>query len=422
MKSRILLLFLLLTFCGGVNVVAQSNQSEFYHLLSSDKKSFVFLHYSQSRGSCYSRLGNFILEDNFFHPHSPSNSVAMEIGGKWGFVNLEGKIIIPPVYDEVKVFSCGLAAVCKNGKWGYINEKNETVIPCQYVCVSQFEPVEDMKIWYEHDGLEKCAIVYENYSSCYLINEKGERVNDKIYNDYGGFSTEPGLISVKIDNKWGYIDFAGNIIIEPRFDYVYDFSSGVAAVKVNGKWGYINTKGEYVLEPQFKDGGYFRCGMLGISMGDGQWGFMNLQGDTIGSFDDQYSFMERTGWKPDVAWVNRDGKWGLIDTKGNIKIPFLYRRIYSANKEVMLVMKNNKWGYIDDGGNIVYPFIFDSASPFCKMNNIALVTFNGKCLYLHKSEKSTYFNTYKEAYERQNKEKEKEAEEDEFLFYLDLMY
>jgi hypothetical protein len=59
------------------------------------------------------------------------------------------------------------------------------------------------------------------------------------------------------------------------------------------------------------------------------------------------------------------------------------------------------------------------------MNNIALVTFNGKCLYLHKSEKSTYFNTYKEAYERQNKEKEekeKEAEEDEFLFYLDLMY
>ena len=45
--------------------------------------------------------------------------------GKWGFVNQNGEPICEFIYDEVRSFSEGLAAVRVNDKWGYINEDLE---------------------------------------------------------------------------------------------------------------------------------------------------------------------------------------------------------------------------------------------------------------------------------------------------------
>ena len=41
------------------------------------------------------------------------------------------------------------------------------------------------------------------------------------------------LAAVEIDNKWGYIDKTGKIVIKPQFDRVQPFSDGRAKVKVN---------------------------------------------------------------------------------------------------------------------------------------------------------------------------------------------
>jgi len=38
-----------------------------------------------------------------------------------------------------------------------------------------------------------------------------------------------GLIGIRIDQKYGYADKIGSLIIEPRFDKVLRFSEGLAA-------------------------------------------------------------------------------------------------------------------------------------------------------------------------------------------------
>jgi hypothetical protein len=48
--------------------------------------------------------------------------------------------------------------------------------------------------------------------------------------------------------KNGYIDKAGKVVIEPRFDVVGEFSEGLAVVSIGGKWGYIDKTGKYVWE------------------------------------------------------------------------------------------------------------------------------------------------------------------------------
>jgi hypothetical protein len=42
-------------------------------------------------------------------------------GGKFGYLDTAGKLVIPPVYEEASEFAGGLAQVVKEGEWGYID-------------------------------------------------------------------------------------------------------------------------------------------------------------------------------------------------------------------------------------------------------------------------------------------------------------
>ncbi|MBF7048142.1 WG repeat-containing protein, partial [Campylobacter volucris] len=60
-----------------------------------------------------------------------------------------------------------------------------------------------------------------------------------------------GMAAVEIDNKWGFIDKNGKLIIEAKYDNAYDFSEGLARVELNGKWGFINKKGEIAIDTKY---------------------------------------------------------------------------------------------------------------------------------------------------------------------------
>ena len=66
--------------------------------------------------------------------------------------------------------------------------------------------------------------------------------------DVAGYFSE-GLASVKIGNKYGYIDKTGQVAIKPQFDEVEEFSEGLASVKIGDKYsyGYIDKSGQMVM-------------------------------------------------------------------------------------------------------------------------------------------------------------------------------
>ena len=45
-------------------------------------------------------------------------------------------------------------------------------------------------------------------------------------------------------DKWGYIDFQGDLVIDAKYDDARDFSEGLAVVRQKGRWGFINKQGE----------------------------------------------------------------------------------------------------------------------------------------------------------------------------------
>ncbi|MBE5944450.1 MAG: WG repeat-containing protein [Lachnospiraceae bacterium] len=63
---------------------------------------------------------------------------AILLYNKWGFVNLEGEIVIEPEYDDARSFRKELAAVKIDGMWGYIDYEQNLVIDNIYTDARDF--------------------------------------------------------------------------------------------------------------------------------------------------------------------------------------------------------------------------------------------------------------------------------------------
>lgn len=64
--------------------------------------------------------------------------IAFAKNGKWGFVKMDGTILMEPQYEQAKSFSNGLAAVKKDGKWGFIDKDGQMVIEPQFLEAGYF--------------------------------------------------------------------------------------------------------------------------------------------------------------------------------------------------------------------------------------------------------------------------------------------
>ena len=53
-----------------------------------------------------------------------------------------------------------------------------------------------------------------------------------------------GFAAVKINGKWGYINKAGHLVIEPKLDRVYSFQHGLALIRVGNQLEYIDKTGK----------------------------------------------------------------------------------------------------------------------------------------------------------------------------------
>jgi len=88
------------------------------------------------------------------------------VGGKWGFINTNGVLVVPAVYDSVEEYSEGLAAVKSNHRWGYIDRQGKLVIRCKYEFTGQF-----------YHGFSR---VSEDFKNDYYIDRSGEKAFEPV--------------------------------------------------------------------------------------------------------------------------------------------------------------------------------------------------------------------------------------------------
>jgi hypothetical protein len=121
---------------------------------------------------------------------------------------------------------------------------------------------------------------------------------------------------------WGYLDPQGKVAIASRFSYAQPFSEGLAAVRDASGYGYIDHTGQYVIPPQFAEAFAFSNGYALVQVSN-LWGYIDKHGAYIIK-PQQYHTTATHGFAEGLVWVEKDGKWGCVNEKGETVIGFKF--------------------------------------------------------------------------------------------------
>jgi hypothetical protein len=288
------------------------------------------------------------------------------VNNKWGFIDTQGNVVIEPKfiafvkdYGSMPYFSEGLTSIIdpETDRVGFIDKKGEIAIKPQFYSAMNFrEDVAFVGTQNDHVIIDKTgkiiaknfvaingyyssfsnsrAIVQKEFSYGY-INKEGVFVIKPIYQEARDFTES--LAAVKKNDKWGFVDTDGNVKVQFQFtNEPKSFSDGRAFVQgTNLKWGIIDTEGNIIVEPIYDEVFPFSDGVAVVSKMDEKWNksyyIINLSGKPIKTFDKAKKSDETTtllsGFNEGCALAMKGYKKGMLDSKGNIVIKFLYREL-----------------------------------------------------------------------------------------------
>jgi hypothetical protein len=260
--------------------------------------------------------------------------------GQMGFVNRQGKLVIPCQYLGTS-FSEGLACVMPYNdpveKYGFIDTTGAVVIPFQYkqAGTSSFENGE-------------CRVQI-NGVTC-LINPKGEVVfKPTLTKNTQGFYEGLSASYTNATNRsgWGFYNRDNVWVIKPEYEYVNSFHGGRSIVQKGGKYGVIDTTGKIILPIQYATifGDPAEDGWYGTEMEmNGEKVYLNAQGEPFTTVPMLYLYP--TYGSHLLPYQDPDKKYGFLHKDGTV---FLTAQFESATS-----FRDGKAWIVGDVTNLAY--------------------------------------------------------------------
>lgn len=210
-----------------------------------------------------------------------------------------------------------------------------------------------------------------------FINAMGELIVPYRWKDVGDtqFCFPEGLCAVQDDQDlWGFINAEGEVILPCQWKDCRDFRNGECAVKdVKDIWTYIDKKGNFVRASKWKEIGEWdeENELLNVQDESGLWGFVDKD-DCLRipcQWKDAQSFekIEESAPAQYRSWVmNQEDLFGCIDKSGKVVIDCRWKERSILFSEGLCAVKglNDLWGAIDAQGNLVVPLEWDNIMVF----------------------------------------------------------
>lgn len=370
------------------------------------------------RTCSYAVLFLFFLCSRLFSEEAvPLHPFKDVITGKYGYINSEGSVVIPPAFCEAGIFRGGIARICYGSGncdgSAYVNSRGKTLysspdftkkfgrrgVACEFsdglARVSTFAP----------NGIDLWGFI--NCSGRFAIRPKYEAATD-FHEGYAAacYYTGNKRKIIIIDKEGKEYDILRNIVGDANInddDSIGKFSEGLLAVKcANSKWGFIDIKGNVVLRPRYNStlsdsngshiAPFFYNGRAFVEMADDS-GAVNpciinrqgvvakqLNGASIINFSEGIAFMVTRSHLPSSA----------IDSDSNTVFQTNEDKRFGYFSEGLCWFKSEsgaKCGYIDKTGNTVIELSGCAAlGPF--INGLATVgKENGESMYINRSGK-----------------------------------
>lgn len=252
------------------------------------------------------------------------------------------------VYEDVTTALNGAIQVKSEGAWGLARANGTLVVPCRYEKVSTYWGGE---ILVKKDGV--ISGVNTDNNRLVLLHEAAD--------DFGNYNQ--GRTSLHMADGWHNADGEFNIG-RTTFDALGMFSGGYAAACQDGRWGVVDLSGEWYIPAQYD-------GIVMDELGRcwGQDAVFVRRGDDVilcvGGEETECHYQDACPFGDSgYAAVERDGKWGFIDTSGNERIDFRFDNALSFAQHLAAVELDGGWGYVSLKGKVVIEPIFAGAKSF----------------------------------------------------------
>lgn len=238
-------------------------------------------------------------------------------GGRWGFIDRTGRLVVPPRFDRAGRFTEGLAPVQEGAKLGYIDATGRLAL------VPQYPPA---------------GALHRPFSS--------------------------GLAVVRVGDGYGYMDRDGKLAIAARYALAGDFSDGYAMVCEKDGCGYIDRTGRGVIAPEYMPSkparGGVACVVLAMGMSRERVALRPIGRAALpGTFEGCGAMSEG------LVAVRAGASWGFLDPEGRAAIPLQFEWAGDFSGGLAPAKEpGGGCGYVDRTGAFAIPPRFRDCAPF----------------------------------------------------------
>ena len=313
--------------------------------------------------------------DELYSLKNTDNSIIVVKDGKKGLVDSTGKKIIEPQYKEIRGlgtdYKLGYVVITEDDTYGIVDCNNQPVLEAKY---------QDIKSIAEN-GI---YAVKEN-NAWELVKKNGEiQLDTGLEEVQDILGIKNGNVIVKnANNKVGVVSTVGETILNMVYDDVKPAFQDTFIIMQNGKYGVAKKGDELVLNPTYTTMNYVDTADIIEASEDGITSNLldaNLETKLTGivleintlkgyikirqdNEDKYYNFKFEEKSERDINAGNtlfldkKNNKYGYVDKNGKVVVDYIYDDAKEQNAYgYAAVQKDGKWGAINEKGEeIVSP-------------------------------------------------------------------
>lgn len=129
------------------------------------------------------------------------------------------------------------------------------------------------------------------------------------------------LVEFSQNEQWGLMNLSGKIMVAPQYERTNYYKDGLIAVKKNGKWGFVDKDNRTVIDFEYDD--------------------------PLIDEQEYYKLRDAYAVNYDKIAVVKNGKWGVIDTTGKVVADFIYDGFDYIVEQYVVVTKDGEQVWIE---------------------------------------------------------------------------
>ena len=216
----------------------------------------------------FDNKGNEIKTDNSSKEKvSEDYSIIIDKDNNYNILDKNDKVLLKDKYSYLEYFRDDLFIATNDSKTGLIKSNGDIVVPLQYNTIQNVEGADCLQATLMEanrtliinsqgkvqEGLENASFIKEeNYVKILSSTDVKYYTLEGNETTYKDLFPENTLYAVKQNDKWGFKDNSGNIVVNCEYDFVSEQKGNFVGIKKDGKWGILDLTGKVVKEPSYE--------------------------------------------------------------------------------------------------------------------------------------------------------------------------